>query len=35
MIVLDTNIVAALMGNGAEIDPWLQPSLDMSCTRRS
>jgi toxin FitB len=23
MIVLDTNIVAALMGNGAEIDPWL------------
>jgi predicted nucleic acid-binding protein len=23
MIVLDTNIVAALMGNGADIDPWL------------
>ena len=23
MIVLDTNIVAAIMGNGAEIDPWL------------
>jgi toxin FitB len=23
MIVLDTNIVAALMANGADIDPWL------------
>jgi predicted nucleic acid-binding protein len=23
MIILDTNIVAALMGNGADIDPWL------------
>ena len=23
MIVLDTNIVAALMSNGADIDPWL------------
>jgi toxin FitB len=23
MIVLDTNIVAALMGNGADLDPWL------------
>ena len=27
MIVLDTNIVAALMADGAEIDPWLMAVL--------